>query len=60
MQRPDMPKKYSYKADLNMIWIISLGGVPILSMIDDYQVIYPCLFAFNFSSNILVLLVSVL
>jgi hypothetical protein len=38
-----------------MIWIISSGSVPIFSMIDDHEVIYPCLFAFNFSSNVLVL-----
>ncbi len=38
----------------SMIWIISLGNVPIFSMVDDWKVIYPCLFAFNFSSSVLV------
>jgi hypothetical protein len=38
----------------SVIWIVSLGSVPIFSMIDD--VIYPCHFAFNFSINVLVFL----
>jgi hypothetical protein len=45
---------------LGMIWIISLGNVLIFSMIDDQKVIYPCLFAFNFLGNVLVLLSSML
>jgi hypothetical protein len=39
------------------IWIILLS-VPIFSTIDDQEVIYPCFFAFNFSSNILILLLA--
>jgi hypothetical protein len=39
-------------AHLGVIWIISLGNLPIFSTIDDQEVIYPCLFAFNFSSII--------
>jgi hypothetical protein len=45
---------------LGVIWIISLGNVPVFSTIDDQEVIYPCLFAFNFLSNVLVLLFNVL
>jgi hypothetical protein len=30
-----------------------------LSMIDDQEVIYPCIFAFNFLGNVLVLLFNV-
>ncbi len=40
---------------LGVIWIVSLGSVLDSSMIDDQEVIYPCPFAFNFSSNMLVL-----
>jgi hypothetical protein len=29
---------------LGVIWIISLGSVPIFSMINNREVIYPCLF----------------
>ncbi len=39
----------------NMIWIISLGNVPIFSIINNQEVIYPCLFAFNFLNNLLIL-----
>jgi len=35
----------------DMIWIVSLGNVLIFFMIDDYEVIYLNLFAFNFSTN---------
>jgi hypothetical protein len=31
-----------------------------LSMIDNQEVIYPCIFAFNFLNNVLILLFSVL
>jgi hypothetical protein len=37
-----------------MIWIISSRSVPIFSKINDQEVIFPYLFAFNFSSNVLV------
>jgi len=37
---------------LGMIWIVSLRNVPIFSTIDDWKVIYPCLFAFNFLGNV--------
>jgi hypothetical protein len=40
---------------LGVIWIISLRNVPIFSTINDHEVIYLCLFAFNFLSNMLVL-----
>jgi hypothetical protein len=33
---------------LNVIWIVSSRSVLIFSMIDDWNVIYPCLFTFNF------------
>jgi hypothetical protein len=42
-------------AHSGVIWIISLKSVPVVSTIDDGEVIYPCLFAFNFLGNILVL-----
>jgi hypothetical protein len=45
---------------LGVIWIVSSRNVFIFSMIDDQEIIYPCLFAFNFSSNVLVLLFNVL
>ncbi len=31
-----------------MMWIVLSGSMPILSTIDDQEVIYPCLFAFIF------------
>jgi hypothetical protein len=43
----------------NVIWIISLGNVVIFSMIDNQEVICPCLFTFYFSCNMLVLFFSV-
>ncbi len=36
----------------SMIWIISLGSVAIFSMIDDWEIICPCLFTFNFLGNV--------
>jgi hypothetical protein len=39
---------------LSVIWIISLGNVFVFSTINNWEVIYPCFFAFNFSSNVLV------
>jgi hypothetical protein len=43
----------------DMIWIVSLGNVLIFFMIDDYEVNYLDLFAFNFSTNnVLVLLLN--
>ncbi len=41
---------------LNVIWIISLVNVLIFSMIDNWEVIYPYLFTFNYSRVIIVLL----
>ncbi len=43
---------------LGVIWIVSFGSVPLLSIIDDWEVIYPRLFAFNFSSNVLILFLN--
>jgi len=43
-----------------VIWIVSLRNAPIFSMIDDQEVIYPCLFAFNLSSNMLLFFFNVL
>jgi len=40
---------------LGVIWIVSLGNVLMFSIIDNQEVIYPCLFTFNFSNNMLVL-----
>ncbi len=47
-------------AHLGMIWIVSSRGVFVFSTIGDREVIYPCLFTFNFSNNMLVLLFNVL
>jgi hypothetical protein len=44
----------------SVIWIVSLRNVFIFSTIDGRKVIYPCFFAFNFLSNVLVLLFNVL
>jgi hypothetical protein len=44
---------------LGMILIISSRNVPIYSIIDYQEAIYPCIFAFNFSSNVLILLFNV-
>jgi hypothetical protein len=38
---------------LGEIWIISLGSVHVFSKIDVQKVIHPCLFSFNFLSNVL-------
>jgi hypothetical protein len=43
----------------SMTFIISLRNMFVFSTIDDYKVIYPCFFAFNFSSNVLVLFFNV-
>jgi len=45
---------------LGMIWIVSLGNVFIFSMIDDWEVIYPCFLVFKFLGNMLILLFRVL
>jgi hypothetical protein len=37
-----------------------IRNVPIVSTIDDWEVIYPYLFAFSFSSNVLISLFNVL
>jgi hypothetical protein len=34
-----------------VIWIVSLESVLVFSTIDNWEVIYLCLFAFNFSSK---------
>ncbi len=44
----------------NVIWIVLLGNMLVFSTIDDQEVVYPCIFAFNFSSNVLVLLINML
>jgi hypothetical protein len=41
---------------LSVIRIVLSRNVFVFSMINDYEVIYPCLFAFNFLNNMLVLL----
>ncbi len=41
---------------LNVIWIISLRSVFVFSTIDDWKVIYPCLFAFKFLGDVVILL----
>jgi len=43
----------------SVIWIVSLGNVFTFSKIDNQEVIYLCLFAFNFSGNMLILLFNV-
>jgi hypothetical protein len=43
----------------NVIWIVSSRNVLVFSTIDDYEVISPCLFVVNFSSNVFVLLFNV-
>jgi hypothetical protein len=43
-----------------VIWIISSRNMLIFSTIDNQKVIYPCLFAINFSSNMLILLSNML
>jgi hypothetical protein len=43
----------------NVIWIVSSGNVLIFFMIENRKVIYPSLFAFNFSSNVLALFFNV-
>ncbi len=45
---------------LSVIWIVSLGNVPICFTINDQKLIYPYFFAFNFSVNVLILLFNVL
>jgi len=45
---------------LGMIWIILLKNVLVLFMLDDQKVIYPCLFAFIFSSSVLFMLFNML
>ncbi len=40
---------------LGVIWIVSLRRVLVFSMIDNWEVIYPCFFAFNSLNNVLVL-----
>jgi hypothetical protein len=45
---------------LGVILIVSLGNVPVFSIINDREVIYPCFFTFNFSGNVLILFFNVL
>jgi hypothetical protein len=35
-------------AHLSVIWIVSLGSVPVFSTIDNWEVIYPCLVCIKF------------
>ncbi len=44
---------------LGTIWIVLSRSVPVVSTINDREIIYPCIFAFNFVSNLLVLLFNV-
>jgi hypothetical protein len=44
---------------LDVIWIVSSGNVLIFSTINDQKVIYPCLFTFNFSNSVFILLLNV-
>jgi hypothetical protein len=43
---------------LGKIRIVSLGSALVFSIIDNQEVNYPCLFAFNFPSSVLILLLS--
>jgi hypothetical protein len=43
-----------------MLWIVSSGSVLVFSTIFDQEIIYLCFFAFNFSSNMLILLFNML
>jgi hypothetical protein len=45
---------------LGVIWIVSSGSVFAFSTIKNQEIIYLCLFAFNFLGNMLVLLFSML
>jgi hypothetical protein len=45
---------------LGVTWIISSRSVFVFSTIGDREVIYPYLFAFNFSSSVLALFFSML
>jgi hypothetical protein len=45
---------------LDVIWIISSGNVLVFFTLDVRKVIYPCLFAFSFLGNVLVLFFDVL
>jgi hypothetical protein len=47
-------------AHLGVIWIISSRNVLVFSTIDNQNVIYPYLFAFSFSSSMLILLFNML
>jgi hypothetical protein len=46
-------------AHLNVIYIVSLENVLVFSKIDDQKIIYPCLFAFIFLDNLLILFFNV-
>jgi hypothetical protein len=48
-----------YTMHPSMIWTISSRNVLFFSTIGDWKVIYPCLFAFTFWSNVLVFFFSV-
>jgi hypothetical protein len=43
-----------------LIWIVSSRSVFMFSMINNWEIICPCLFAFSFSNNVLILLFNVL
>jgi hypothetical protein len=45
---------------LGVIWIVSLGSVLVFCTIDDWEVIYPCIFIFNFLGDMLIFLSNVL
>jgi hypothetical protein len=48
------------RTHLGVIWIISLGNVLVFSIINDWEVIYLCLFAFSFLGYTLLLFFSML
>jgi hypothetical protein len=43
-----------------MIWIVSSRNVLVFFMIGDWEVIYPCFFAFNFLGSMLIFLFNML
>jgi hypothetical protein len=43
-----------------MIWIVLSRNMLVFFTIDDWEIIYPCFFLFNFLDNILVFFLSML
>jgi len=50
------PMPWRCTTHLGMIWIVSSGSAFFFFTIDNQEVFYPCLFSFNCSSIVLVLL----